>query len=51
MTLITAKRPAMVQLHFDGPPPNPPPRGGRALEIIPSPLVGEGQGGGDTPRK
>src|SRR5436309_1529791 len=30
---------------FPCPPPNPPPRGGRAF-LAPSPLVGEGWGGG-----
>ena len=46
---VVSSRP-WLKSHSDGSHPNPPPRGG-GLRIIPSPLVGEGQGGGDTPRK
>ena len=35
-----------VQLESTSPHPNPPPRGGRVPEKKPSPLAGEGWGGG-----
>ena len=48
-----AERPHMAELHVDDPPtppygcgPDPPPQRGEGLMIFPSPLVGEGQGGG-----
>ena len=43
---VPPKRPAMVKLHFDGPPPNPPPRGGRAQESSPPPSWGRVRVGG-----
>src|SRR5689334_13541678 len=40
----------MVKLHFEGPPPNLPPRGGRAQESSPPPSWGRVRVGGHAAR-